>query len=67
MMKQISVSLDESDLQKLKEWFHSSSESEAVRSAITHILNRKTSIDLLELEGNVKWEGNLGEMREGSQ
>jgi hypothetical protein len=32
MMKQLSVSLDENDLEKLKEWFHVSSEDEAVRS-----------------------------------
>jgi hypothetical protein len=30
-MKQINISLDENDLEKLKEWFHSSSEEEAVR------------------------------------
>lgn len=63
MMKQINVSLDEHDLQKLKEWFHSSSDDEAVRSAISHILKEKTYHDLLEFEGNIDWEGNLDEMR----
>ncbi len=41
MKKQINVSLDENDLEKLKEWFHASSEDEAVRSAISHVLNKK--------------------------
>jgi Arc/MetJ-type ribon-helix-helix transcriptional regulator len=64
MMKQISVSLDENDLEKLKEWFHASSEDEAVRSAISHLLNKKAYSDLLEFEGNIRWEGNLNELRE---
>jgi hypothetical protein len=64
MKKQISVSLDENDLEKLKEWFHVSSEDEAVRSAISHVLNKKAYNELLELEGTISWEGNLDEMRE---
>jgi Arc/MetJ-type ribon-helix-helix transcriptional regulator len=64
MMKEINISLDESDLEKLMEWFHSSSEDEAVRSAISHLLNKKVYSDLLEFEGKIQWEGNLEEMRE---
>ena len=64
MMKQISISLDENDLEKLKEWFHVSSDDEAVRSAITHFLNKNAYNDLLEFEGNVRWEGSLNEFRE---
>jgi Arc/MetJ family transcription regulator len=64
-MKQINVSIDENDLEKLKEWFHSSSEEEAVRSAISHLLNKKAYSDLLEFEENIQWEGDLDEMREG--
>jgi hypothetical protein len=64
-MKQINVSLDENDLEKLKEWFHSTTEDEAVRSAISHLLNKKAYSDLLEFEGNIQWEGDLDEMREG--
>ena len=50
MMKQISISLDENDLEKLKEWFHVSSDDEAIRSAITHFLNKKAYSDLLEFK-----------------
>jgi Arc/MetJ-type ribon-helix-helix transcriptional regulator len=64
MKKQISVSLDENDLEKLKEWFHATSEDEAVRSAISHVLNKKAYNELLAFEGNVRWEGKLEEMRE---
>ena len=62
-MKQINISIDENDLEKLKKWFHSSSEEEAVRSAISHLLNKKAYSDLLEFEGNIQWEGDLDEMR----
>ncbi|GGE00152.1 type II toxin-antitoxin system VapB family antitoxin [Paenibacillus nasutitermitis] len=65
-MKTISITLDEGELQKLKEWFHSASDDEAVRSAISHVLNQMTYSALLELEGKVSWEGNLDEMREES-
>jgi hypothetical protein len=64
MKRLISVSLDENDLEKLKEWFHASSEDQAVRFAISHVLNKKAYNDLLEYEGNIRWEGNLEEMRE---
>lgn len=64
VMKQINVSLNENDLEKLMEWFQSSSEDEAVRSAISHLLNKKAYSNLLEFEGKIKWEGDLDEMRE---
>lgn len=62
-MKQINVSLDEHDLQKLKAYFHSSSDDEAILSAISHILNKQAYAELLQFEGNIEWEGNLDEMR----
>jgi hypothetical protein len=64
MKKQNSVSLDENDLEKLKEWFHATSEDDAVRSAISHVLNKKAYNELLAFEGNVRWDGNLEELRE---
>ena len=66
-MKQVSISLDEKDLEKLKAWFNSASDDEAVRSAIYHVLSKKTYVELLELEGKVKWQGDLDEMRAGRQ
>jgi Arc/MetJ-type ribon-helix-helix transcriptional regulator len=65
MMKKINVSLDENDLEKLKKRFNASSDDEAVRSAISHLLNKKAYIELLEFEGNIRWEGNLNELRDG--
>ncbi|MCD9025593.1 hypothetical protein [Cohnella silvisoli] len=64
-MKEVNVLLDEEDLKQLKEWFHVSSEDEAVRSAIQHLLKTKVYSDLLALEGKVKWTGDLEQMREG--
>ncbi len=63
-MKEISLSLDEKDFERLKGWFHSTSENEAVRSAIAYLLNNKVYRDLLEFEGKIRWVGNLDEMRE---
>jgi len=63
-MKEVHVSLNENDLERLKEWFQSSSEDEAVRSAIDFVLNKKVYHDLLEIEGKIQWEGDLDEMRE---
>jgi len=63
-MKEVHVSLDENDLEQLKEWFHSASEDEAVHSAIAFVLNKKLYHELLEFEGKIQWEGNLDEMRE---
>jgi hypothetical protein len=63
-MKEIQISLDEHDLERLKEWFHSSSEDEAIRSAIACVLNKKVYRDLLEFEGKIQWEGNLDELGE---
>jgi len=62
-MKHVSIVLDEKDLQKLKEWFNTASDDEAVQYAVYHVLNKEIFNDLLELEGKVKWEGNLDEMR----
>lgn len=62
-MKHVSIVLDEKDLQKLKEWFNAASDDEAVQYAVYHVLNKEIFNDLLELEGKVKWEGNLDEMR----
>lgn len=67
MMKRINVSVDENDLQRLKDWFHSTSDDEAVRSAISHVLNQKAYSDLLEFEGKIKWEGNLDDIRTDRQ
>ncbi|WP_314001565.1 hypothetical protein [uncultured Paenibacillus sp.] len=66
-MKRINVSVDENDLQRLKDWFHSTSDDEAVRSAISHVLNQKAYSDLLEFEGKIKWEGNLDDIRTDRQ
>lgn len=66
-MKKVSITLKEDDLEKLKALFHSSSDDEAIQFAISHVLNQKNYDSLLELEGNVKWEGDLDEMRMGHQ
>jgi len=62
-MKQINISLDENELVKLKERFYSSSDEEVIRSAISHLLNKKVYSDLLGFEGKIQWEGDLDELR----
>ena len=67
IMKQINISLDEQLLQQLKERYPSYSNDETVRIAISEVLNKKVHSDLLSFEGNIKWEGNLDELRDGRQ
>lgn len=66
-MKQINILLDDQLLQQLKERYPSSSDEEVVRLALVDILNKKVYSELLSLEGNVQWEGNLDELREGRE
>jgi len=64
-MKQINISIDEQLLQQLKERYPSHSNDEAVRLAISEVLNKRVYNELLDFEGNIKWEGNLDELRAG--
>jgi hypothetical protein len=51
-------------LTKLKQWFHTSTEQEAVQSVVTQILKFHAYQELLSLEGNVNWEGDLDSFRD---
>jgi hypothetical protein len=63
MLKEIKIKMDEHELAKLKEWFHTSTEQEAIQSAVTQILKFHAYQELLSLEGNVTWDGDLHSFR----
>ena len=63
MLKEIKIKMDEHELAKLKQWFHTSTEQEAVQSAVTQILKFHAYQELLSLEGNVNSEGDLDSFR----
>lgn len=63
-MKEYKISLNDEEIIELKKIFQTDNVDEAVRMAIDQVLKKQIYDQLLALKGNVKWEGNLEEMRE---
>lgn len=63
-MKELKIDISEDELSKLKNFYNTDDEKEAVKKAINEILLNQNYDQLLALKGNVAWEGNLDEMRE---
>ena len=63
-MKEFKISLNDEEIIELKKMFQTESVDEAVRKAIDQVIKKQTYDQLLALKGNVKWEGNLEDMRE---
>ena len=63
-MKELKILLENHELENLKSVFNTSNETDAVKAAIQNILKKQAYDQILSLRGNVKWEGNLDEMRE---
>jgi Arc/MetJ family transcription regulator len=63
MMKEIIIKIDEDELAKLKQWFITSTEQEAVESAVSQVLKFHAYQELLRLEGKINWEGDLDALR----
>ena len=64
LMKEFKISLNDEEIMELKKMFHTDNADEAVRMAIDQVIKKQTYDQLLALKGNVKWEGNLEDMRE---
>ena len=64
LMKEYKISLNDEEIIELKKIFQTDNVDEAVRMAIDQVLKKQIYDQLLALKGNVKWEGNLEEMRE---
>ena len=65
-MKEVKLNLDEEEIEILKKVFHTSDEIEAIKLAIHDAIKKKSYTNILELKGNVVWEGNLDDMRESN-
>ena len=63
-MKELKVNINDEDIFELKKIFKTEDEDEAVKMAIGEVLKKQTYERILSLNGNVKWEGSLDEMRE---
>ncbi len=63
-MKELKVNINDDDIFELKRLFRTDDDGEAVKMAINEILKKQAYERILALNGNVKWEGNLDEMRE---
>ncbi len=63
-MKEYKISLNDEEIIELKKMFQTDNIDEAVRMAIDQVIKKQTYDQLLALKGNIKWEGNLEEIRE---
>jgi Arc/MetJ family transcription regulator len=63
-VKSLKIDVNDNDINELMKVFKTDSESEAVKMAINKAIKKQLYGQILALNGNVKWEGNLDEMRE---
>lgn len=63
-MKELKLNINDEEICELKKIFSTEDDREAVRMAINEVLKKQAYQRILALNGNVKWEGNLDEMRE---
>lgn len=64
-MKELKINVNDDDIAELMKVYKTNDESEAIRMAISEAIKKQTYSHILALKGNVKWEGNLDEMRDG--
>ena len=57
------VDIDDELIEEVKKEFNLKTKREAIHLALQQILKMKNRRKLLELRGQVKWEGDLNEMR----
>lgn len=63
-MRRTNIELDEKVLKEAMELTKMKTKKEVVNFAISELVKKLKRKKILELEGKVKWEGNLDEMRE---
>lgn len=63
-MRRTNIELDEKVLREAMELTKMKTKKEVVNFAISELVKKLKRKKILELEGKVKWEGNLDEMRE---
>lgn len=62
-MSRTNIELDDKILKEAIRLTHLKTKKEAVNYALEELVKRLRRKKILELEGRVKWEGNLNEMR----
>ena len=62
-MGRTNIVLDDQLVREGLRRFHCRSKRELVHLALSELLNRSRRRELLALRGQVKWEGDLGELR----
>lgn len=63
-MRRTNIELDEKVLREAMELTKMKTKKEVVNFATSELVKKLKRKKILELEGKVKWEGNLDEMRE---
>ena len=64
-MHRTNIELDEKLVREAMRLFEKKTKKELIDFAIREIVRREKAKGILALEGKVKWEGNLREMRKG--
>jgi len=64
-MHRTNIELDEKLVKQAMKLFGKKSKKELVNFALNELIRRERAKGILSLEGKVKWEGDLREMRKG--
>jgi len=64
-MHRTNIELDEKLVKRAMKLFGKKSQKELVNFALNELIRRERAKGILSLEGKVKWEGDLREMRKG--
>jgi Arc/MetJ family transcription regulator len=64
-MHRTNIELDEKLVQQAMRLFGKKTKKELVNFALNELIRRERAKGILSLEGKVKWEGDLREMRRG--
>jgi hypothetical protein len=64
ILKELKLNVNEGDILELMKMYNTNDENEAVKMAIMEVIKKQSYKQIMSLNGNVVWEGNLDEMRE---
>ena len=64
-MHRTNIELDDKLVKQAMRLFGKKTKKELVNFALNELIRREKAKEILSLEGKIKWEGNLREMRKG--
>jgi Arc/MetJ family transcription regulator len=64
-MHRTNIELDEKLVREGMKLFNKKSKKELIHFALSELIRREKAKGILSLEGKIKWEGDLREMRKG--